>query len=38
MLAAMGNLRPDRLLDTRFLDLDGAGDEQAEELLPVLND
>jgi hypothetical protein len=25
MLAAMGNLEPGRLLDTRFLDLDGKG-------------
>jgi tRNA 2-thiocytidine biosynthesis protein TtcA len=28
MLAAMGNLEPGRLLDTRFLDLDGKGDAE----------
>jgi tRNA 2-thiocytidine biosynthesis protein TtcA len=33
LLAAMGNIEPQRLLDTRYLDL-----EKTEELLPVLND
>ncbi|HME05471.1 MAG TPA: ATP-binding protein [Bryobacteraceae bacterium] len=33
LLSAMGNIEPQRLLDTRFLDL-----EKTEELLPVLND
>ena len=33
LLSAMGNLEPQRLLDTRYLDL-----EKTEELLPVLND
>ena len=36
LLSAMGNLQPDRLLDTRYLKLDGAGNEGARELLPVL--
>ena len=39
MLAAMGNINPERLLDPRFLDLDGAGaPESREELLPILPD
>ncbi len=33
LLSAMGNIEPQRLLDTRYLDLD-----KTEELLPVLND
>jgi tRNA 2-thiocytidine biosynthesis protein TtcA len=33
LLSAMGNIEPQRLLDTRYLDL-----EKAEDLLPVLND
>jgi tRNA 2-thiocytidine biosynthesis protein TtcA len=33
LLSAMGNIEPQRLLDTRYLDL-----EKTEELLPVLND
>lgn len=35
MLAAMGNLRPDRLLDPRFLDLDGTAAAE-EPLLPIV--
>lgn len=35
MLTAMGNLQPDRLLDTRYLDLDGSGATPAPELLPI---
>lgn len=36
MLSAMGNLQVERLLDTRYLDLDAA--EPSEEPLPVLED
>lgn len=40
LLAAMGNIEPQRLLDTRYLDLDGvetaAG--QADTLLPILTE
>ncbi len=37
MLAAMGKLEPDRLLDTRYLDLDGTRPQAAStELLPIL--
>ncbi len=37
MLAAMGKLEPDRLLDTRYLDLDGTQPQAAStELLPIL--
>jgi tRNA 2-thiocytidine biosynthesis protein TtcA len=35
MLSAMGNLQPDRLLDTRYLDLEGAAEQAAPELLPI---
>jgi tRNA 2-thiocytidine biosynthesis protein TtcA len=36
LLAAMGNLQPQRLLDTRYLDLEAA-DEPEPNLLPVLD-
>jgi hypothetical protein len=35
LLAAMGNVELKRLLDPRYLDLDGAGEAEAE-LLPIL--
>jgi tRNA 2-thiocytidine biosynthesis protein TtcA len=40
LLSAMGNLQPDRLLDPRFLDLDGGAPpaEAEAELLPILTD
>jgi tRNA 2-thiocytidine biosynthesis protein TtcA len=39
MLSAMGNLDTRRLLDPRFLDLEGAGpEEQPAELLPILTE
>lgn len=39
MLAAMGNLEPDRLLDVRYLDLDGAAAQRGgDELLPILTE
>ena len=35
----MGNLEPGRLLDPRFLDLDGAGTESTgTELLPIVTE
>jgi hypothetical protein len=34
----MGNLEPDRLLDPRFLDLDGHKPEPSSSPLPVLSD
>ena len=39
LLSALGNIQPQRLLDTRYLDLD-AGDEQesSSELFPVLTE
>jgi tRNA 2-thiocytidine biosynthesis protein TtcA len=37
LLSAMGNLNPSRLLDLKYLDLDGAGEEEGG-LLPVLNE
>ena len=37
LLAAMGNLEPQRLLDTRYLDLDGTADQPERELLPILD-
>ena len=37
ILAAMGNIEPGRLLDTRFLDLKGAG-KPAPEHFPIMND
>ncbi|HLJ50632.1 MAG TPA: ATP-binding protein [Bryobacteraceae bacterium] len=37
MLSAMGKLEPDRLLDTRYLDLDGTQPQHpSTELLPIL--
>jgi tRNA 2-thiocytidine biosynthesis protein TtcA len=38
LLAAMGNLEPGRLLDPRYLDLDGGTAEPESELLRVLDD
>jgi tRNA 2-thiocytidine biosynthesis protein TtcA len=39
LLSAMGNLETSRLLDTRYLDLDGNGDERlGKDLLPVLTE
>jgi tRNA 2-thiocytidine biosynthesis protein TtcA len=39
MLAAMGNLEPDRLLDPRFLDLDGADRKRLERnLFPIVTE
>jgi len=40
LLSAMGNLQPQRLLDTRYLDLEAADDElpSASPLLPVVTD
>ena len=40
LLTAMGNVNPSRLLDPRFLDLDGveAEPEESRELLPILTD
>jgi tRNA 2-thiocytidine biosynthesis protein TtcA len=41
MLSAMGNVDTGRLLDTRFLDLDGAPGEtetQARELFPIVTE
>ena len=38
LLAAMGNIEPQRLLDTRYLDLDETAAEPERELLPILND
>jgi tRNA 2-thiocytidine biosynthesis protein TtcA len=38
LLSAMGNLRPDRLLDPRFLGLDGGAPAPDEPLLPVLEE
>jgi tRNA 2-thiocytidine biosynthesis protein TtcA len=40
LLSAMGNLEPERLLDTRYLDLEGKGREsrsEVEPLLPILS-
>ena len=34
----MGHLEPDRLLDTRYLDLDGHTPPPAESLLSILPD
>lgn len=36
LLSAMGNLQPDRLLDTRFMDLEAPA--ETTELLPILQD
>ncbi len=38
MLSAMGNLEPERLLDPRYLDLDGHKPVEIEPLLPILSD
>jgi tRNA 2-thiocytidine biosynthesis protein TtcA len=39
LLSAMGNLETERLLDTRYLDLDGVGTAQSKtSMLPVLDD
>jgi len=37
LLAAMGNVEPSRLLDTRFLDLEGNGGGSGPALLPILS-
>ncbi|HLZ07916.1 MAG TPA: PP-loop domain-containing protein, partial [Chloroflexota bacterium] len=37
LLSAMGKIEPDRLLDTRYLDLEG-GRPASSDLLPVLSD
>lgn len=38
LLSAMGNLEPERLLDPRYLDLDGHKPVEIEPLLPILSD
>jgi tRNA 2-thiocytidine biosynthesis protein TtcA len=38
LLSAMGNLEPERLLDTRYLDLDSSQGAGVPDLLPVLDD
>lgn len=38
LLSAMGNLEVGRLLDTRYLNLDGGGVSEPEALLPILTD
>ena len=38
MLSAMGNLDTGRLLDPRYLDLDGAQPEPAAPLLPIVTE
>ncbi len=38
LLAAMGNIEPQRLLDLRYLDLEGVEAEEAPQLLQVLGD
>lgn len=38
LLSAMGNVETERLLDTRYLKLDGASETVQENLLTVLND
>jgi tRNA 2-thiocytidine biosynthesis protein TtcA len=38
LLTAMGNVDPQRLLDLRFLDLDGPAEDSAAKLLPVLSE
>jgi len=38
LLSAMGNLQPDRLLDPRYLDLDGQQPAADESLLTILSD
>jgi len=36
LLSAMGNIEPQRLLDTRYLNLDGGATSEEPELLPIL--
>lgn len=38
LLTAIGNINPARMLDVRYLDLDGVEEPAAAELLPILND
>jgi tRNA 2-thiocytidine biosynthesis protein TtcA len=38
LLSAMGNLEPERLLDTRYLNLEGTAKDPERELLPILSD
>lgn len=38
LLSAMGNLQPERLLDPRYLDLDGVMEPEPAALLPILQD
>jgi len=38
LLAAMGKIETDRLLDTRFLDLEGPSSNAKPELLPIIED
>jgi hypothetical protein len=38
MLSAMGNLTPSRLLDTRYIDLDGVADETPSNPFPVFTE
>ena len=38
LLSAMGNLELSRLLDTRYLELEGGKDTTASELLPILHE
>ena len=38
LLAALGNIEPQRLLDTRYLDIEAGADQPASELLPILQD
>ena len=39
LLTAMGNINPSRMLDVRYLDLDGVEEPAAaRELLPILSD
>ena len=38
LLAALGNIEPQRLLDTRYLNLEAGADQPESELLPILQD
>lgn len=38
LLSAMGNIQPDRLLDTRYLNLQGTASQPERELLPILSE
>jgi tRNA 2-thiocytidine biosynthesis protein TtcA len=38
LLSAMGNIDPQRLLDLRYLDLEGEAEPQSQDLLPVLTE